>query len=195
MTENLLSFLQTLVSPENIHVQRGDFIFQPGDPASFLYAVEQGQIRMIRFNEAGSETVLYRAGAGETFAEAALFVDFFHCTVIAEEDCKLLAFPKKAILTAMDKDTRLLRQYSMLLSREVRELRSMIEVRSIGAADARLLHYFRLHADDNGRVLVSPSLMDLAGQLGMAHETLYRNLKKLENNGAIRRKGLEIILL
>jgi len=195
MPETLLTFLQSLVLPQNLHIPRGNYLFQPGDPASCMYGIKQGMIRMVRFDEAGNELVIYRAGTGETFAEAALFGDSYCCAVIAESDCRLLAFPKKAILAVMDEKPMLFRKYSALLSRQVRDLRSLLEVRAIRAADERLLHYIRLHADAGGRYQVCSSLMDLAGELGLAHETLYRNLKKLEDAGIIKRQGLEIFLL
>jgi len=150
---------------------------------------------MVRYNETGREIVIYRAGAGETFAEAALFCESFHCAVVAETDCELLLFDKGLILAAMDNDPHLLRQYSMLLSRQVRDLRAMLEIHAIHSADERVMQYLRLHVGADGHYLLDMHLKDLAGQLALAHETLYRSLKRLEESGMIERNGREITVL
>jgi CRP-like cAMP-binding protein len=195
MPSSLLEFLKTVTIPVQKHIVRDSYIFQQGDPALFLYGIAIGSIRMVRTNEAGGEIVIYRAGIGETFAEAALFGNFFHCGVVAETDCELLLFNKGRILAAMDEDPRILRQYSMLLSRQVRDLRAMLEIHSIRSADERVMHYLRLHAGEDGHCHLELPLKDLAGQLGLAHETLYRSLKKLEECQTIRRHGRDIVVV
>jgi CRP-like cAMP-binding protein len=114
--------------------------------------------------------------------------------VLAETETRLLVFPRDEILAAMEREPGLFRKYSALLSRQVRDLRSLLEVRSLRSAEERILHFLRLHADANGRYRAAPTLMDLAGHLGLAHETLYRALKRLEKSGRIRRRGLEMFL-
>jgi len=195
MTETLLTFLQTLTTPSLHPIVRGAFIFQPGDHSHVLHGIASGSNRMVRYNEAGEEIIIYRAGPGQTFAEAALFSDIFHCGAVAETDCQLLLFDKQKILTAMDNEPNILRQYNILLSHQVRDLRSLLEIRSIRSAPDRIMHYLRLQAAPDGCCVFSHSFKDLAGLLGLAHETLYRSLRKLEEEGAITRQGREIIVV
>ncbi len=82
-----------------------------------------------------------------------------------------------------------------LLAAQVRHLRLAVELRSIRSASDRVLQSFRLRADHNRRVSLSGSLVDLAGELGLAHETLYRTLSSLEEEGSIRRLDKTTFLL
>jgi len=195
MSQALLNFLHRLVPSGSLNLRQGDYLFQPGDAATCLYGIEEGAIRMVRFGAEGQELVIYRAGRGETFAEAALFGDIYHCAVLAEVDSLIWTFPKEEILEVMGREPALLQRYSALLSRQVRDLRTLLEVRTVRAADERILYFLQLHADGTGCFQLSSTLMDLAGQLGLAHETLYRGLKKLEDAGEIKRDGQKIVLL
>ena len=102
-------FLASVVTPNPRPFTVGQAIFRPGDPVTHLHGVQRGGIRMVRYNDDGDEILIYRASAGETFAEAALFADVFS-------------------------DTALAQRYCALLSRQVRDLRTMIEIRAIRSA-------------------------------------------------------------
>jgi len=71
----------------------------------------------------------------------------------------------------------------------------MLEIHAIHSADERVIQYLRLHVGVDGHCALELTIKDLAGQLGLAHETLYRSLKKLEEDGMIERNGREITVL
>jgi CRP-like cAMP-binding protein len=54
-------------------ISAGGFVFQQGDPASHLYLVRSGRIRLVRYTWEGQRCTLFCAETGQTFAEAALF--------------------------------------------------------------------------------------------------------------------------
>lgn len=195
MPESLLEFFSSVVRPRSRKLAGGQAVFRPGDPVAHIYGVHRGGIRMVRYNDHGDEILIYRAAAGETFAEAALFGDVFHCHALAETDSTILCFDRAAILAAVSADPGVLESYCALLSRQVRELRSMLEIRSTRSAPERVLHYLRLHAGREGRCRVAVTFKELASQLGLSHETMYRALKRLEDEGRISRQGREIRLL
>ena len=67
-----------------LRLERGATVFSQGDPASAVYVVEEGRVRLFRILEDGAALILYVAGAGETFAEASLSATHYHCDAIAE---------------------------------------------------------------------------------------------------------------
>lgn len=55
--------------------------------------------------------------------------------------------------------------------------------------------HLSIAAQGNGRtVRLDGTLMDLAAEIGLSHEVLYRTLAALEKDGSITRNGVEIIL-
>ena len=60
----------------------------------------------------------------------------------------------------------------------------------------RVRHFLILNAKANGRVFeLRGTLKDLAAELGLTHEALYRTLAALERSGEIRRNHSKITLL
>jgi len=58
-----------------------------------------------------------------------------------------------------------------------------------------VLHYLALAAGADGRtVRVDGRLMDLAAEIGLTHEVLYRTLAALEKDGLITRTRSGIVL-
>jgi len=67
--------------------------------------------------------------------------------------------------------------------------------RNIRSARERLLHHLALAAGPDGRTVELPgSVVDLAAELGLTHEALYRTIAALENERAIARTGSVPIL-
>jgi CRP-like cAMP-binding protein len=83
-----------------------------------------------------------------------------------------------------------------MLARQVMGLRTRIEQRNIRSARERVRHYLVLNAGNDGRTVeLGGTLKDIAGELGLTHEALYRTLAALERSGEIRRDRGKIRLL
>ena len=74
-------------------------------------------------------------------------------------------------------------------------LRSRLEERDIRSSRARILHHLALAAGPDGRtVSLDGTLMDLAAEIGLTREVLYRTLAALEKDGTIARTRSGIVL-
>lgn len=166
---------------------RGDVLFHQGDPADFVYSVERGELQLLRYTSDGHAVCLHTASDGESFAEAALFTDTYHCNGEATKYTEAWCYPRAEVLKRIETDARCMQQFYSLLAAQVRHLRLLLELRSIHSASERLMQFFRLRADQKNIVYLPGSLLDVARELGMAHETLYRTLAKLEKAGEFRR--------
>jgi len=173
----------------------GDVLFRQGDRAASLYAVEEGRVRLMRYLHDGKPVCLHVAPAGQTFAEAALMSDIYHCNAVADEKTRVRVYPKEQILEGLRHDPSFALAYVASLSREVQRLRAQLELRSVRSARERILQFLALEGGaDAGAVRIAGSLKALASELGMAHETLYRELARLESEGAIARDDTTIRL-
>jgi CRP-like cAMP-binding protein len=174
----------------------GQPLFRQGDATFGIFAVESGRLRLLRHARDGSDCVLHVAARGDTFAEAALFSPHYHCDAIADIPSRVTVFPKDALLAAFAADTDLAAAFMAHLARQVQALRARVEMRNIRSADERGMRYLALRAIDGAAtVTFDRPLRDVAGEIGLAHESFYRALKILETRGAIGRNGRKIRLL
>ena len=177
-------------------LKSGEALFRQGDRPTSFFEVISGRVRLSRVDRAGREVVLYVAGANETIAEASLFSNVYHCDAIASTGAMVRAYPKAVLLSAFDKDRKAAQAFHATLARQVMNLRTRIEQRNIRSARDRVRHYLSVNAGADGRsVTLTGNLKDLAAELGLTHEALYRTLAGLARSGEIKRDGGKIAIL
>lgn len=174
----------------------GEALFRLGDKTTGFFEVISGRVRLTRVDRAGHEIVLHVAGPGETLAEASLFSPHYHCDAIAGTDAMVRVYPKAALLAALEQDRKAALAFTAMLARQVMNLRTRIEQRNIRSARERVRHFLALNAGADGRTVeLRGTLKDLAAELGLTHEALYRTLAALARAGEIKRAGSRITLL
>ncbi len=177
-------------------LRAGEALFRLGDKSAGFYEVLAGRVRMARVDRAGHEVVLHIAGPGETLAEASLFSPSYHCDAVASTDALVRLYPKSVVLAAFDKEPKAAQAFTATLARQVMNLRTRIEQRNIRSAHERVRHFLAVSAEADGRtVRLGGTLKDLAAELGLTHEALYRTLAALERAGEIRRSKGKITLV
>jgi len=177
-------------------LKSGEVLFRLGDKTTGVCEVMAGRVRLSRVDRAGREVVLYVAGPGETIAEASLFSPVYHCDAIASSSAVVRIYPKKAVLRAFESDPKSAQVFAAALARQVMNLRTRIEQRNIRSARERVRHFLSLNAGADGRsVILAGTLKELAAELGLTHEALYRTLAALERSGEIKRARGKITLL
>ena len=172
-----------------------EMLFRQGDRAVAIFEVEYGRLRLIRNSIAGHPVVLHTARAAELFAEAALFSGAYHCDAVAAVASRVRVYPKRELLASLRADPLLGERFMAVLARQIHTLRARLEERNIRSARARLLHHLALSAGPDGRSMpLEGTLMDLAAEIGLTHEALYRTLAALEKEGRVRRTRTGITL-
>ena len=173
----------------------GEPLFRQGDRASAIFEVVSGRVRLVRRTIDDHLVTLFTARAGDLLAEAALFSGSYHCDAVAATASRVRIYPKPALLSALRKHPALLEEFAGRLARQLQQLRARLELRSIRSARERLQQYLRLSADGDGRrVAIDGHLQDLAADLGLSREALYRTLAALEADGVIERSANGILL-
>lgn len=174
----------------------GECLFRQGDPATAIYRVEAGRLRLVRHLADGTAVTVHTAGAGETFAEAALFADAYHCDAVAETAAAVVPIPKALVLRHLSADAAAALDFSAYLARQVRDLRWRLELRNIRGGSERLLTWLKAAAVGTPpRVEPGRPWKAVAAEIGLTHEALYRALAALERRAAIRRDKAGVTLL
>lgn len=176
-------------------LKAGAALFRLGDKSLGLCEVVAGRVRLARMDRAGHEIVLHVAGPGDIIAEASLFSPHYHCDAIASTDAVVRIYPKQVVLAAFAREPETVQAFAAMLARQVMSLRTRIEQRNIRSARERLRHYLSLNTSADGRTVeLRGTLKDLAAELGLTHEALYRTLAVLERSGEITRGDQKIVL-
>ena len=171
-------------------LEAGKALFHSGSKTVGLYEVLNGTVCLVRTDRSGREAILQKASAGDILAEASLFSSTYHCDAVAKTAATVRLYPKAALLAELQRDPKI-EAFAAMLARQVMTLRTRLEQRNIHSARDRVRHFLAINADPGRRtVSLSGTLKDIAAELGLTHEALYRTLADMSANGEIeRRKG------
>ena len=161
----------------------GERIFLAGQRPASLYFVASGEAVMSRTDQRGRTLVLQRASGG-FLAEASLSSPRYHCDAFARSDCRLLSFPVPALRRAIDSDAGTRWSWIGMLSSEIRRQRVVAERLALKSVRERVLHWL-LSEGGEGRRRIATTRKELAAELGVTHEALYRCLAAMVRDGEI----------
>jgi CRP-like cAMP-binding protein len=180
---------------ERRSLARSELLFRQGDKVAAIYFIEAGRLQLIRRTFDGRSLILGTAPAGEFFVEAALFSEIFHCDAVAAEPSRVRIYPKHMMLNALRTDPESAMSFLALEARQIIELRQQLELMKVRSAKERLLLYLDFKAGPDGRTVSLPGpLQDIASELGLTREALYRTLSALEATGVIGRSESRITI-
>ncbi|GGC10284.1 Crp/Fnr family transcriptional regulator [Marinobacterium zhoushanense] len=186
-----LSFAQWITNQlqanECRQLARGEHLFRAGEPVTRLFLVARGEVRLARPLSHGELLTVHRARIGMLVAEASIFASHYHCDAIAEVDTELRIFNRAQVQALLRSDPECAERLCAYLSGEILALRTQLELSHIQSAEERILTWIQLHASD-GTLRLDRPLISVAAELGLAHETLYRTLKRLQQTGVIQRE-------
>jgi CRP-like cAMP-binding protein len=174
---------------------RDEPLFRQGDPATAVFLISRGRLRMIRHLASGDRIPIHTGRSGELFAEGSLFSDVYQCDAIAAEPTQVRACGKAEMLGAIGNSPSTMLALLEQVTRSLHHARAMRELRNIRSASDRVLHHLYLSASKDGAVVFDRPLLEVAEDLGLTHEVYYRALAALARAGAIKRTGRKIRLI
>ena len=177
-------------------MDKHELLFHQSDSVENIYLVRRGKIKLSRCTIDGNVVILQLATAGDMIAEASLFSDQYHCQATVEgASAELCCFDRSRLLDALGSSSDSAMQMLEVFAKQIRRQRVMLEIRNIRSARQRIYSYLELEANAQHVVVVRQTYKDMAYQLGLAHETFYRSLKQLENEGKLVKEPHSIRLL
>jgi CRP-like cAMP-binding protein len=160
----------------------GEAVFRQGDPTRGLFTLVSGAVTLLRRTEAGAEIVIHRARPGETFAEASLFSDAYHCDAVAAAPTSLIALDRRWILHRFRTDPDFAIALARRFAAQVQTYRRKLELLAINHADERV---FAALADG----MLTSGVKPFAAEIGLTHEAVYRALASLTRAGRTVKTG------
>ena len=174
----------------------GQSLFDQGDATVGVYEVVSGKVRQARVDPEGRDVVVGIAGPGEMIAEASLFSQTHDCAATAVTNAVVRLYRKAFLLAQLERDPQAALSFMATLVEHILNLRIRLERRSIPSARDRVRHYLTTSVGGRERTVDLPStLKDLAAELGLTHETLYRTLSEMSANGEIAKLSGKIRLV
>lgn len=178
---------------------KGAIVVNEGDPASALFVVASGQLKIYLTNAAGREYVLQRCGPGDYFGELALLDDAPRsASVMALQPCRLLALSGADFLQHMMQEPQTARQLLPQLTQRVRQLTERVRSLALGDVYERLVSVLMGMAKQHGDVWIiedRPSHQEIANMVGASREMVSRLLRDLVTGGYVESEKRRITLL
>jgi len=162
-------------------------LFRCGDRIERLYYVVTGELRALRHLPDGHSAIMMRAGAGEFFAAASIHLLQFPCDGYVPVVSEVIGINIQRFLKLLERDACLATGFAKALSLELKKQCGRLERMRLNGAKDRLLHYIACETLDGRTLLLNVPLTQLASELGIEPESLYRTLSQLERGGRIIR--------
>jgi CRP-like cAMP-binding protein len=177
-------------------LRAGGLVFRQGEAACHVFFLRHGRIVLNRFGPDGEQAVIHTARGGEFFAEAAAHAGHYHCTAEAADDSVVEAIDSAGLRRRLAEDPGFAVQWSRILSRQLRQARTRLERLSLRRASERLRHLLLTEGHGSPPAFtLDGTLRELAAELGLSHESLYRTMAALERDGVLERRSRQLILL
>ena len=178
--------------------QAGELLIRQGQPAERFFLVLKGRVKLYRISADGQEKVVEIIQAGQTFAEAVMFMQRSEYPVCAEtlETVQLVSFPNRLMLTLLQENPQaclhLLGHMSMRLHQRLGELETL----TLQNATQRFALYLIQQLEDRAQETVDIELplpkRLIAARLSMQPDTLSRIMARLNQEGLIEMRGRNI---
>lgn len=167
-----------------------EVLFREGEPATGVYTVRSGQMKIVTVDTTGREHVLAVFGAGEMLGLDTLDQGIHNVSAIALRSTEVCSVPKLDMVEALKHSPQLGKYMTQRLIGQLREARALQVCLGTVRSTAKVAAWLTRHvkACDDGQLCVPKTitLSDLAGVVGLAQETACRALGELEKDGCIR---------
>ena len=184
------------------HIQcydKEETIFHLMDPARRIGIILEGRVEAQKSFPNGSQVNVSVRFPGELIGPAAVFSKSqrYPCDIVALEPTTLMMFQKEALLSLMQKDVRILQNFTTEIASATYMLQQRLELMSYSGIAQKAAFWLLLQIRQTGRttVKIPDSMSKWAMIMNVSRPSLYREMKKLEEYGIIRYTGKAIEVL
>jgi len=175
---------QIVAEAGELHLQRGDSVFDEGAPADRMFAIRQGRVAIARRSTDARESIVALMGTGDLFGDMSLF-DGGHRTAGARaiEASELMVVPFAPVRQILGEHPTLLWPMAALLCRRVRiaeaALADSLLLDVAGRTAKRLLEL----AGSTDEFSLPITQEELAGMVGASRERVNKSLAQFTRLG------------
>ena len=177
--------------------ERGATLFLQGEPASSIFIVLDGWVKLFRISQNGAEAVVGVFTKGQSFGEGAAFRNGTY-PVVAEAvtDCRLCRINASMLLELMKQNPELCNSLLAAVFMHLRDLIAQVEQLKARTGAQRVAEFLlELCMCETGTctVMLPYDKVLIAARLGMQPESLSRAFAKLKDSGvSIQQSSAEI---
>ena len=171
--------------------EAGDVLYVAGAPATMLYLVLDGRVRLLR--EHGGRSVFIRdEAAGGSLGEVPLFEGTtYPATAIASEPTRCLAVQRSSLYATIKTHPELALAILQRLAGRVRLLVERLDRTANQSTISRLAQYITDRAAEHPEksFVLGASQQQVAEEIGTVREVVVRGLRTLRRRGAVVSEG------
>jgi CRP-like cAMP-binding protein len=176
--------------------QTDETIFAEAEPASGIWWIESGTVKIYKLSPEGSEHILHLAGAGETFNDIAVFdhgANPAHTAALSP--AKIWHLPAPIIQDLVRSNPDFSQAVIKMLAQRVRNFAQQIGDLTLYSVTPRLARFLLQQAESNALEQSAVTRKAIAGRLATTPETISRTLRTLQETGAIQFDRYRILIV
>ena len=183
-----------------LHLARGDVLFQRGDPCTGFHVVMHGKIKLALTSPQGIEKVVELSGPGQSFGEAVMFMGKpYPVYAQALTDSLALHISTNVIVGGIDSDPAFCRKMLAGLSIRLHRLIQDVESLSLRSSAQRVIDYLLHDLEEikDGKdihISLSANKNVIASNLNVTPETFSRILHNLSDAGLLKVEGKDVCI-
>jgi len=187
-------------TPHNIQCyDKEETIFHLMDPALRIGIILEGRVEAQKSFPNGSQVNVSVRGPGEMIGPAAVFSKSqrYPCDIVALEPATLMMLRKEDLLSLMQKDVKILQNFTTEIASATYMLQQRLELLSYSGIAQKAAFWLLMQVRQTGKtaVQIPDSMSRWAMIMNVSRPSLHREMKKLEEEGIIRYEGKNIYVL
>ncbi len=197
-----LEMKQINASVECLTLKKGQAIFHEGSRPQGIYCINTGKVKVYKTGEAGKEQIVRLEKEGSVIGYRALLSgELYSCSATAIDTTSICFIPRNVFFNILEKNATLSFQLIKLLSEDLRDAESRINVLAQKPVRERLAEALLILKEtyglqeDNATINVVLSREEMANIVGTATETMIRLLSNFKNRKLIELTGKKIKIL
>ena len=184
------------------HIQcydKEETIFHLMDPALRIGIILEGRVEAQKSFPNGSQVNVSIRIPGEIIGPAAVFSKSqrYPCDIVALEPATLMMLSKEDLLSLMQKDVKILQNFTTEIASATYMLQQRLELLSYSGIAQKAAFWLLMQVRQTGKtaVQIPASMSRWAMIMNVSRPSLHREMKKLEEEGIIRYEGKNIYVL
>ena len=184
------------------HIQcydKEETIFHLMDPALRIGIILEGRVEAQKSFPNGSQVNVSIRIPGEIIGPAAVFSKSqrYPCDIVALEPATLMMLRKEDLLSLMQKDVKILQNFTTEIASATYMLQQRLELLSYSGIAQKAAFWLLMQVRQTGKtaVQIPDSMSRWAMIMNVSRPSLHREIKKLEEGGIIRYTGKTIEVL
>ena len=176
-------------------VARGEVIIFEGEPATAIYIVISGVVKVFKTSTDGKEQIIYLARPGDSFNDVPVFGGGLNlASAEAITQVNLCGIKKDELKAILQGNPKLAENVLKVLSQRVEQMVSLVEDLSFRRVTGRVAKILLENAEDTNGQRHRLTQQEMAAMAGTAREMIGRSLKLLEDEGKVRLERNRIVL-